>query len=218
MNGNILSSGTLDLAQQDSCFCFVADGVGGNRAGEFAAEFVLRRIAAINGSSHLELELRAINTELVNVAARRNELSGTATTLTGLIARDDDFQIVHVGDSQMWLRRDGAFFKVTTDQVLNEYETNSPLTSYFGGTDNDLKFDTDIFVKDISKGDVFLICSDGLSKSLDTKTVKAILNEKLDLSSQAKKLLTECRTRGAVENISAILIQRTDLADEIESH
>jgi serine/threonine protein phosphatase PrpC len=210
VNGTVLADGAVHLEQQSSCMCFVADGVGGNRAGDFASEFVLQKLGRIDDFNNIEAALRVINTELIDVSAPRSDLSGTATTLTGLIASDDTFQVVHVGDSQMWLRRNGTFFKITHDQVLNEYETNSPLMSYFGGSDGDLKFDNEIFVSEISDSDVFVICSDGLLESLNHKTIKAILDGENELAILAQTLLEECREKGADDNVSVILIRRTE--------
>jgi serine/threonine protein phosphatase PrpC len=210
VNGTVLADGVIDLEQQSSCTCFVADGVGGNKAGDFAAEFVLQKIGRIDDFNNIEAALRAINTELIDASVHRVDLAGTATTLTGLIASDGTFRVVHVGDSQMWLRRDPTFFKITNDQVLNEYETNSPLMSYFGGSDGDLKFDNDIFVNEISDRDVFMICSDGLLKSLNHKTIKSILEGDDTLTTSAQTLLKECREKGADDNVSVILIERTE--------
>jgi serine/threonine protein phosphatase PrpC len=209
-NGKLTDDGRTDLADQDSCVCFVADGVGGNKRGDFASEFILRGISSISSFDNLEQQLRTMNAELVRITSPRSEVAGTATTLTGLVATDNIFRIIHVGDSQLWLQREGTLFKVTNDQVLNEYEGNSPLTSFFGGSDADLKFDTDLFVNEFVIDDLFLVCSDGLSKSLSHKSIKAILVEELELQSKAQKLLSECRANGAEDNVSVILIQRTD--------
>lgn len=209
INGKVLSEGLMDLAEQGSCVCFVADGVGGNHAGEFASNFVLESIRCMDDFEDIDHALRKVNTELVTVSSPRRELAGTSTTLTGVIVTNDHFRIVHVGDSQVWLRRNGTFFKVTNDHVVTEYEANSPLTSYFGGSDDDLKFDDNIFVRDMAVGDVFLICSDGLFKALNHKNISAILGTENELPTQARALLRESLQSGAEDNVSAMLIQRT---------
>ena len=105
-NGKLTDDGRIDLADQDSCVCFVADGVGGNKRGDFASDFILREIKSIRNFDNLEQQLRATNTELVRITSPRSEVAGTATTLTGLVATDDIFRIIHVGDSQLWLQRE----------------------------------------------------------------------------------------------------------------
>ncbi len=78
------------------------------------------------------------------------------------------------------------------------------------GLHTDLQLVTDLFVNEFVIDDIFLVCSDGLSKSLSHKSIKAILVEELELQSKAQKLLTECRANGAEDNVSVILIQRTE--------
>jgi protein phosphatase len=93
---------------------------------------------------------------------------------------------------------------------LNQYQPNSPITSYFGGSDADLKFDSEIFVNEFAIGDLFLICSDGLHKSLKHRVIKSILDHEEALATQAERLLTECRAHGADDNVSVILAKRTE--------
>lgn len=210
INGRLSGEGHIDLTNQLSSVCFVADGVGGNKHGEFASEFVLRGITSIRTLEDIEEQLRAINADLVRISAANPELRGASTTLSGLIATNDYFRIVHVGDSQIWLRRNGTLFKITTDHVLTEYESNSPLTSFFGGSDADLKFDSENAVDEFAVGDLFLICSDGLLKSLNHKTIKATVEGQVDLLFKARTLLEECRQNGAEDNVSVILVERTE--------
>lgn len=212
VNGQVLNSGEVNLVNQHRCICFVADGVGGNKAGDFASRFVLENISSFVKLEQADWEscLQEVNQRLLSESGDKEELKGTATTLTGLVAEENTFFIIHVGDSQMWLQRNGTVFKVTNDQVLNEHEPNSPLTSYFGGTDDNLKFFTDIFVREIAVEDIFLICSDGLLKSLNYKTIKAILKGDHHLQAQAQMLLDNCLQNGVDDNVSVILIQRTE--------
>jgi serine/threonine protein phosphatase PrpC len=208
MNDLLLSEGDANLSNQDHCFCFVADGVGGNNAGDFASRYVLQNVRSLKQSSELEGDLCDVNTRLLAETKDRVERRGAATTLTGLAARNGSFAVLHAGDSQLWLLRNEILFKVTNDQVLNEDDENSPITSFFGGVANDLRFDKDIFVREISIGDIFLLCSDGLFKSLDHKTVKGILNEAGDIRFKSAAILKECLQRGAEDNVSAVLIER----------
>ncbi len=210
VNGQILNEGEVHLSQQDQCVCFVADGVGGNKAGEFASYFVLKKLKseANFGYPDIEQSLQKINEELLSVSKAEDGLAGTATTLTGLIIKDDIFQILHAGDSQMWLMRNDMFFQVTKDHVLDEAETNSPITSYFGGYDNYLRIDNEIFIQESIPDDIFLICSDGLFKSLNYKIVKSILKVEKGLETKVKKILENCLQTGAEDNTSVILIHQ----------
>ena len=211
VNGQLLIDGEVHLTGENECICFVADGVGGNNAGDFASYYVLNRIKTGQESliNETYLFLKTINKKLIVESKDNPQLNGCCTTLTGLIIQNDFFKIVHAGDSQIWLLRNDMFFKTTTDQVLDETIFNSPITSYFGGSENYLKFDSDISIHESLIDDLFLICSDGLFKSLNQKIVKSILKADKDLETKAKKILENCLHAGAEDNISVILIQQT---------
>lgn len=211
VNGQILNAGEVHLIDQENCFCFVADGVGGNKAGDFASKFILDKLRLISdfNSPNIDDILHRINEDLISISKSDNTLTGTATTLTGLVIGDDFFKIIHSGDSQLWLMRNDMFFKITQDQVLDETVKNSPITSYFGGIDNYLKLDSDISIHESLIDDLFLICSDGLFKSLNHKIVKSILKADKNLETKAKKILENCLHAGAEDNISVILIHQT---------
>jgi protein phosphatase len=210
VNGQLLNKGELHLIDQDSCICFVADGVGGNQAGDFASHFVLERIKSVSDLTQINFEelLHTINKQLLSESKDNSELKGTATTLTGLIATDHTFQIIHAGDSQMWLMRNDMFFQITKDQVLDETEKNSSITSYFGGHENYLRLEADIPIHETLPDDIFLICSDGLLKSLNQKIIKSILKADKDVETKAKKILENCLQSGAEDNTSVILIKQ----------
>ncbi len=210
VNGLLLNKGEVLLPEQDSCFCFVADGVGGNRVGEFASNFVLEKLKILSDTNteNLEQLLVHINELLLCESQANIKIKGTATTLTGLVCNDDAFKIIHAGDSQIWLLRDDMFFKITTDQVLSENEPNSPITSYFGGTGDYLTFDTGSTVNEALIDDVFLICSDGLFKSINIKFIKSILKVETNWKIITHQILENCLQSGAPDNISIILIQR----------
>jgi len=211
VNGQLLNEGEVHLIEQEKCFCFVADGVGGNKGGDFASYFVLARIKAEQDKLLLDAEqiLKSINNKLIEDTSNDIKLKGCCTTLTGLLVQNDLFKIIHAGDSEIWLMRNDMFFKITNDQVLDETIKNSPITSYFGGLANFLKLDCDTSIHEPLIDDLFLICSDGLFKSLNQKIVKSILKADKDLETKAKKILENCLHAGAEDNISVILIQQT---------
>lgn len=212
VNGQLLNEGEVHLIEQNYSFCFVADGVGGNKAGDFASHFVLEKLKSVPdfNSQNVEQLLQGINELLIAESKANNEIKGTATTLTGLVAGENHFQIIHAGDTQMWLMRNDMFFQITKDQVLDESEKNSSITSYFGGHDNYLKLDSEISIYETLAGDLFLICSDGLFKSLNQKTVKSILQADKDIATKAKRILENCLQSGAEDNTSIILIYQTN--------
>ncbi len=211
VNGQLLNEGEVYLTEQDNCFCFVADGVGGNKGGDFASHFVLDKIKAEQEKLLIDAEqlLKSINNKLIEDTSNDNKLKGCCTTLTGLLVQNEFFKIIHAGDSEIWLMRNDMFFKITNDQVLDEAVKNSSITSYFGGLDDYLKLDQNISIHETLVGDFFLICSDGLLKSLNQKIIKSILKADKDLETKTKKILENCLQAGADDNTSVILIQQT---------
>jgi protein phosphatase len=210
VNGHLINEGEVHLIEKEHCVCFLADGVGGNKAGGFASHYVLEKIKSnIDfNSSNIKQSLQKINQQLLQESQSNNQIKGTATTLTGLIITDNNFRVLHAGDSQLWLYRNDMFFQVTKDQVRNESEKNSPITSYFGGNDNYLQLDSEFSIHESIPDDIFLICSDGLYKSLNQKIVKSILKAEKDLKTKAEKILENCLHTGAEDNTSVILINQ----------
>ncbi|MDD3875159.1 MAG: hypothetical protein PHT69_00900 [Bacteroidales bacterium] len=215
INGQLIDSGVLDISKQTNCISFLTDGVGGNAKGEFAASFVLEAINNIDiseiFSKHDEkTQLMTINDNLLQISKTEIELKGTATTLTGLYINDSLFKIIHAGDSELWLLRNGIFFKITNDMHLDNDVENSPITSYFGGLGNYLTFQEDFNLAGSEVNDIFMLCSDGLFKSLTIKIVKNILLSDKSLTDKSHKILSNALEMGAIDNISAVLIERIE--------
>ena len=120
---------------------------------------------------------------------------------------EKEFKIIHSGDSQIWLLRNEIFFKVTHDHVLDNDIDNSPITSYFGGGGNHLKLENNIAVQEGIGEDLFLICTDGLFKSINKKMVKSTLQTSETVANKIKKILINCLEAGADDNVSVIIIK-----------
>lgn len=213
VNGHLLSEGEVHLIEQSKCMCFVADGVGGCNAGEYASSFVLEQLNLQKDQLLTDTEqlLQSINHHLISSTINDEKLKGCCTTLSGILVIQTTFKMIHAGDSEIWLLRDDMFFKLTIDHVLDDMIKNSPITSYFGGTSVYLKPDTQSAIQEILPNDIFLICSDGLFKSLNYKMVKSILKSGKDLEIKAKKIRENCLLEGVEDNVSVILIQLTHL-------
>jgi len=214
-NGNLVDEGLLSLDNQSNCFCFVADGVGGNKKGEFAAQFVLDALKdnLCGDLEELTKRLRVINADLIETTKKEASIEGSATTLTGLYVDSDTFYVFHSGDSELWYLRNNMFSKATTDQNADE-SVNSPITSYFGGFEDNLTPEIGISLDSSEDNDCYLLCSDGLFKSLSFEEVKRVLQESNSVSEKTDILLNLALSKGAPDNISIILIQRSDSITE----
>jgi protein phosphatase len=208
VNNQFTNEGFINLSNEAFISCFVADGVGGNRAGEFASKFILEKLINMDLDSILTEDnyFSQINDELIALSQQNINLTGTATTLSGIVYFNSKLKIVHSGDSEVWLLRNDSFIKLTNDQVLNTQIQNSPITSYFGGNESYLTLDKDIFLDDINVNDKIVICSDGLFKTLNQKQVKSIINADKALAEKTKKILQSALQNNAEDNLSVILI------------
>lgn len=211
VNGTLIEDGTSSLVQQSSCVCFVADGVGGNKRGEFASQFVLDALKKelCGDFDELTKRLRKINSDLIETSKKDVSIEGTATTLTGLYIDSDKFFVINVGDSELWLLRQNMFSKHTTDQAADEMP-NSPIISYFGGSEDNMSPEIGISLDSSEDNDCYLLCSDGLFKSLSFEEVKSVLQEPNSVTEKINILMERSLSKGAPDNISVILMQRCD--------
>jgi len=207
----------------------VADGMGGAQAGELASSLAaaaLRENAvADEGGEERVVELiQEANRRVHDRATHDAAASGMGTTMTvALFARDGRVTIGHVGDSRAYLLRDHDLEQLTEDHSLvaelvrrgelspEEAETHpqrSVITRALG-TDPDV--DVDAFQVQSQPGDVFLLCSDGLTTMVDPVTIADLVEHNRDnLSAAAKALIGAANDRGGDDNITAVLFEVAD--------
>ena len=105
----------------------VADGLGGEVAGDHAAEILKGKLAGLNQitrdneQAELDQLARAIDGAIYNEGQENNALEGMGTTLVGVLLRDRIAYWVHVGDSRLYLLRNGTLTQVTEDQTLARF-------------------------------------------------------------------------------------------------
>ncbi|MFQ5752819.1 MAG: PP2C family protein-serine/threonine phosphatase [bacterium] len=216
VQNSIFKDGLHSFADVENCFCFLADGIGGGPSGELASEFVLEEIRNridINddlSTQRLSDILKSINTDLIKLGQNDPAYKGAGTTLVGLIIKNGNFLLINAGDSETWAFRKDMFFKITEDQVLDSFENNSPITSYFGGKKDALNLDFNTTLRTIHLNDTYLVASDGLFKSISQNQVKAILSNTKPLLEKADFMLQKSLQKGSEDNISCILIEVVD--------
>lgn len=214
----------------------LADGMGGHLAGEVASGMavdVIRRnlIAAFaNGavaSDALSLEAESIKNaiELANQAinetsAARPECTGMGATVVAAIFHDDLICVAHVGDSRLYRLRAGLLEQVTEDhsmiQELLKRGFITPEEARVSTAKNvvtralgvDVAVQVDVAEQVVSDGDVYLLCSDGLSDVLPPEAIQAILLQHgEDLDTALTELIAQANAAGGPDNISAILVR-----------
>jgi protein phosphatase len=201
----------------------VADGMGGAQAGEVAsglAAAALRESGADGGGERRVAQLiQEANRRVHDRATSDATASGMGTTITAaLFGADGRVAFGHVGDSRAYLLRDGRLDQLTDDHSLvaelvrrgelspqeAEVHPQRSVITRALGTDPDV--DVDTFSVDARAGDVFLICSDGLSSYVDGGEIEELVSRNhRDLQAAAKALIHAANRGGGEDNITAVL-------------
>ncbi len=203
----------------------IADGMGGAQAGEVAS--ALAAEALKEGRAHGVGEQRVV--DLIQEANRRvhdrastdASTSGMGTTITVAVVEDDGtVTFGHVGDSRAYLLRGETLEQLTDDHSLvaelvrrgelspaeAEVHPQRSVITRALGTEPDI--DVDAFSVEAKPGDIFLICSDGLSDMLDRATIEAIVREhRGELEAASKSLVQAANRAGGEDNITAVLFE-----------
>ena len=218
-------------ANEDSLFSrapvfAVADGMGGAQAGEVAS-----RIAAAAfepempehaGETWLRETAQRANREIFDLAQGDTSRSGMGTTLTAALVSGDEVSFGHVGDSRAYVYRDGELNQLTNDHSLveelrrqgkltkeqaAEHPQRSVITRALG-PEPDVAVDT--MTVRARPGDVFLLCSDGLTTMISDEDARSILSRSDNLDEAARKLIRAANERGGRDNITVILFRLDD--------
>jgi len=197
----------------------VADGAGGHGAGDVASAAVVDAMQAMPAGlsaaellAQVRLRLAAVHRDLQEEAARRGPGRILASTVVVMLARGEHFAMLWAGDSRAYLLRGGAFTRVTRDHslvqelvdqgVLREEEAEShPQANVITraiGAQGELELDK--VSGRIAEGDRFLLCTDGLFKTMGETEIAAMLGA----GAGAEAIVTEAVARGARDNVSAI--------------
>jgi PPM family protein phosphatase len=202
----------------------VADGMGGAQAGEVAAKIATDAFEtdlADSGppSQRLERVATEANRRIFELARSDASRSGMGTTLTAALLSDDEITIVHVGDSRAYLFRGGELRQLTRDHSLVEelrrqgrltteeaedHPQRSIITRALGP---EADVDLDLHTHQARSGDVFLLCSDGLTSMVKEERVHEILRGAESLRAAVDELVAEANRHGGRDNITAILFR-----------
>jgi serine/threonine protein phosphatase PrpC len=209
-------------------FFAVADGMGGAKAGEVASSMAAGAFEGEADSGEpaevqLARILREANRRIHELAVADESHRGMGTTLTAAKVQDDEVSLGHVGDSRAYRLRDGELEQLTKDhslvaelersgQISPEAAEHHPQRSIITralGPEPDVEVDTySVAGRD---GDVFLLCSDGLTSMISTAELASILRAADSLEGAAEALVRAANQSGGKDNITVVLFR---LADE----
>ncbi len=221
------------FTDQEAGVFIVADGMGGHVAGEVASQIVTETVgpgvskARSEGLEGAELQTRMLelikeaNRAILERADNEPEKRGMGTTLTMLaLVPGSGYVFDQVGDSRGYLLREGMLRQVTRDHTVVQQQVDRgaltpeqarehPLSHILTralGTEEDVEADT--YDDEVNPGDLFLLCSDGLSGMLSDDRIYEILSAPTDdLQSIADALIDAANDGGGLDNVTAVVVK-----------
>ena len=212
----------------------IADGMGGAQAGEVASGLAAAVLEEATGDERGEERVSSLIQEANRrVFQRSNEdaaTSGMGTTMTVALLDNTDGTIAfgHVGDSRAYRVRGGELEQLTDDHSLvgelvrsgrlspeeaESHPQRSVITRALG-TEPDV--DVDTFTVEAEPGDIYLLCSDGLTDMISTRDILAAVEDSRDLDDAARSLVDAANVGGGEDNITVVLFEIAgDDADEL---
>jgi PPM family protein phosphatase len=207
----------------------VADGMGGARAGEVASKIVVETLeeGLPDGGSNeerLAAVVREANARIHQLAQSDADRAGMGTTVTAAVVGDDAVSVAHVGDSRAYRIRDGELERLTTDHSLvgelvrrgrlteeeaEEHPQKSVITRALGP---EAAVEVDTRSYPARPGDIFLLCSDGLTGMVPEERIREIVTEADSLREAGQQLIREANENGGRDNITVVLFRLEEVA------
>jgi PPM family protein phosphatase len=202
----------------------IADGMGGAQAGEVASRIAVESFQPGLPDSHppesaLADLARAANTRIHELSHANAEQAGMGTTLTAVYVGEEEVAIAHVGDSRAYCLRDGELLRLTDDHSLVdellrqgrltpeeaiEHPQRSVITRALG-IEGEVEVDTRSFRA--RPGDVYLLCSDGLTTMVSEELIAAVLLAYPSLHDAGEALIAAANEAGGRDNITVVLLR-----------
>ncbi|HEV8498998.1 MAG TPA: Stp1/IreP family PP2C-type Ser/Thr phosphatase [Gemmatimonadaceae bacterium] len=216
-------------ANGDRGLFIVADGMGGHAAGEVASEMAVQIVEReLQGVKTLEDRsvaervaeaLRKANRNIHDRTITEVDKQGMGTTASVLLIAASRYMIGQVGDSRVYLLRDGALHQLTKDHSYVQEQVDAgfltPEQARYHPYSNVItrcvgaspEVEPDIYAGDLKIGDLFLVASDGLTGMVDDRRLQMLLMSRAEPERKVHALISEANGRGGLDNITAIVIQ-----------
>lgn len=214
------------LAARGSVY-LVCDGMGGHNAGQIASELAAKQFLHAYyhmGGAAQEAARNAVlqaHHYIAEMASKIPSRYGMGTTLTALILKQDEGILVHVGDSRCYRLRDGVFEPLSRDHTLvarlveqgiltpeqaKYHPHRNVIRQAVGVADPTEPLEPDIETFALQEGDLYLLCSDGLTDMVDDSEIEAILRTEPPTRA-AWRLMDRALANGGRDNITVVLLQ-----------
>src|SRR2546423_727386 len=197
--------------------------MGGARAGEVASRMAVEAFESAEAGDSPEAQLRGVareaNRRIYEMAQGDSEHAGMGTTLTAAMVAGREVAVGHVGDSRLYRLRGGRLERLTEDHSLveelvrqgrltpEEAETHPQRSIITRALGPEPDVDVETFTDRGRDGDVYLICSDGLSGMVSEEDMAAILGDSKSLKEAAYRLIDSANQNGGKDNITVVLFR-----------
>jgi protein phosphatase len=216
-------------ADQERGLFIVADGMGGHSAGEVASEMAVQIVARdltdvrdLTGTlplSRMGDALMTANRSIFERTIVEADKQGMGTTASCIMIGQGRWIIGHIGDSRIYLLRDGTLRQLTKDHSYVQEQVDAgfltPEQARYHPYSNVITrcvganavVEADVLSGEIQNGDLYLVASDGLTGMVEDPQLKKILESKQTPGRMVDAMITEANRRGGLDNITAIVVQ-----------
>ena len=217
--GNQVYSNVTDTVDipAEGLIC-VADGVGGNNAGEEASSFVLNALSDYqwSGESAMREKLIDINHQLVSNSKEDARLTNMATTLSGVYFKDGELKIIHVGNTRVYAMQGHYLKQLTSDHTVYNWLKSlgrteeaeacnkNEITSCFGGGDE--KLIEKLYIQSVNEVKTLLLTSDGIHEYVSIDDLEDIINSDIQNDEKCGAIQEAALLAGSKDDITAVLI------------
>ena len=217
------------VANPDAGLFLVADGMGGHAAGEIASQLAASTVEGMlaKGASLVEnlpetlrLAAEEANQRVFEAQRQDRALSGMGSTLTVLFFRGGKYYIAHVGDSRAYRLRNGNLEQLTRDHSLvwhlyengvlrkSDLSTHPQKNLITRSVGSHPQVEIDLEQGEAREGDIYLLCSDGLTDGVPDDGIHGILNIRLSQPQQMADLLVDAANQaGGPDNITVVVVR-----------
>jgi protein phosphatase len=234
--------GRVRSSNQDSGYSgvnlfFVADGMGGHAGGDIASALASQHLALadepLENSAAAEQKLIDFiyqAKQKIDASVKEHPaITGMGTTLSAMMVTGTQVTIAHIGDSRVYLARDGVVKQITSDhtfvqrlvdtgRISEEEALIHPRRSVLMRVLGDIEQfpEVDIETYETKPGDRWMACTDGLSGVVPTQLMENILLNKIDVKEASELLIGEALEFGAPDNVTVVLVDVVDSKAEID--
>jgi protein phosphatase len=215
----------------------LADGMGGYSAGEVASKMATTSITAEltrwlsrrESSKHaddlcrlLALSVDKANREILQAAAGNPSFKSMGTTVVVGVFLDDRLYLTHVGDSRCYRLRGGELAQITKDHSMLQEQVDAglitrALAAHAPGRNLltralgvESRLPLEVKIHPVEAGDLYLMCSDGLTDMVDDASIASLMCENTELAQRASALVHLANAKGGRDNVTVLLIHAMD--------